>query len=110
MSYSAVDHSTMWPTQNTIAVHLQLAYSTDLGENWTDAGAVNQFSDVNISGLAPSLNAGTGVHEVSTLVYDPGAVANEKWKLMWHTFLKINGAPRFEHSWISLKMQPAGAT
>lgn len=104
MSYSAVNNSTMWPTQNTIAVNIRLAYSQDSGITWTDAGAVNQFNDVNISILTAPNNAGTWVHEVSTLIYDPGAATNQKWKLMFQSFLKINGSPRFEHSWISMKM------
>lgn len=102
MSYSAVDNSVMWPTQNPISVHIRLAYSADNGETWIDAGAVNHFEDVNLSFLSPPLNAGTWVHETSTIVYDPGAAANQRWKLMWHTVLKINGDLRFEHTWMAL--------
>ncbi len=103
MSYSAVNASAMWPAQNKVAPHTRLASSTDGGETWTDAGAVNAISDVELPLTAP-YNAGTWMNEVSTLAYDPGAPTNERWKLVWHTFMKINGAPRFEHSWVAVKM------
>jgi hypothetical protein len=103
MSYSAVNASVMWPTQNKIAPHTRLASSSDGGETWTDAGPVNQISDVTLP-LSPPFNAGTWMNEVSSLTYDPGAATNERWKLTWQTFIKINGEARFEHSWIALKM------
>ncbi len=114
MSYSAVNPSLMFPSQNKISPHTRLAYSINDGEDWTDIGPVNQVSDVNLP-LAPPNNSGTWMNEVSTLAYESGAPANERWKLMWHTFIKINGAPYFQHAWISIKMAAtpealAGAT
>ncbi|MBN8541240.1 MAG: exo-alpha-sialidase [Deltaproteobacteria bacterium] len=103
MSYSTVDNSVLWPTQNPISVHIRLASSSDNGETWVDAGAVNQFKDVDLSFLPPPLNAGTWVHETSSLIFDPAAAANQKWKLIWQTVLKINGTLYFEHSWLSYK-------
>ena len=103
MSYSAVNKSGQFSTINTIAPHTRLAFSIDNGETWTDAGAVNQISDVALP-LAPPNNAGTWVNEVSTLMYDPSAPSAQRWKLMWNTFLKIGGVGRFEHSWLAIKM------
>lgn len=103
MSYSAVNKSALFPTQNNISPHTRLAFSTDAGDSWTDIGAVNAISDVTLPLAAPN-HAGTWMNEVSTLIYDPGANSGERWKLMWQTFLKINGVPHFEHSWIAVKM------
>ena len=105
MSYSAVEASIAYPTQNKISPNTRLAYSIDNGENWTDIGGANVITDVDLRPLLlPPNNAGTWMNEVSSLVYDPGAVPTERWKLMWQTFMKINGAPRYEHSWIAIKM------
>jgi len=54
--------------------------------------------------LTPPLDAGTWTNEVSQLIYDPGANSTERWKLMWHHYLVINGERHFEHGWIGLKM------
>jgi hypothetical protein len=103
MSYSAINPSVMWPTQNFDTVSTRLAYSDDQGATWTDSGStVNDVLDVTLALPAP-LNAGTWHNEVSSLVYDPGASVNERWKLLWHHYLLINGDRRFEHGWISLK-------
>ena len=103
MSYSAVEPSVLFPIANKISPHTRLAYSSDSGETWVDIGAVNVIRDV-ILPLAPPNDMGTWMNEVSTLVYDPGAPSGERWKLMWQTFMKINGASHFEHSWIAIKM------
>ena len=104
MSYSAVDASVSWPTQNFDSVATRLAYSDDNGRTWTEsATVVSNFLDVNIP-LAPPNNAGTWVNEVSQLIYDPGAVATERWKILWHHYLLVNASRRFEHGWISMKM------
>lgn len=103
MTYSHVLTSTMWPSQNGLVVATRLGFSNDNGESWTDAGEVNSFLDVVIP-LAPPLNAGTWVNEVSSLVYDAGATPTERWKLIWHHYLTINSDRRFEHGWIGLKM------
>lgn len=104
MSYSAVNASTMWPSQNYDVVSTRLAYSTDLGLTWVDSGsAINSPVDVTLA-LAAPFNAGTWHNEVSSLVYDGGAPASQRWKLMWHHYLLINGARHFEHGWLALKM------
>lgn len=107
MSYSAVDPSVSWPTQNFDVVSTRLAYSDDNGGTWTDTGSViNDFLDVTLP-LAPPNDAGTWTNEVSQLIYDPGAIASEKWKLLWHHYLNINNSRRFEHGWIAMKMASA---
>ena len=103
MSYSAVENSLLWPTQNRHSVTSRLAFSEDGGLTWTDSGSiVNNFSDVILSAGAPN-NAGTWHNEVSDLIYDPGAVAGERWKLFWHHYLLIDGSRKFEHGWIGYK-------
>ncbi|MBU1425850.1 MAG: glycoside hydrolase [Gammaproteobacteria bacterium] len=104
MSYSAVDPSALWPTQNIIVVATRLAYSDDNGKTWTDSGAIiSDYLDVTIPLAAPD-NAGTWVNEVSQLVYDPGATPNERWKILWHHYLLINNVRHFEHGWLGMKM------
>ena len=104
MSYSAVDPSVSWPTQNVDGVAIRLAYSDDNGKTWNDSGTVvSNFLDVNLP-LAPPNNAGTWVNEVSQIIYDSGAIAKERWKLLWHHYLIINGYRHFEHGWIAMKM------
>jgi hypothetical protein len=104
MSYSAVDPSIAWPTQNSDSIATRLAYSDDNGASWTESGAiVNNFQDVTLA-LAPPNDAGTWVSEVSQIVYDPGAAVAERWKILWHHYLIVNGGRHFEHGWIALKM------
>ncbi len=104
MSYSAVDPSVSWPAQNYDVVATRLAYSDDNGGTWNDSGfAVNDFLDVTLPLAAPN-DAGTWVNEVSQLIHDPGAVATERWKLLWHHYLLIDGSRRFEHGWIAMKV------
>jgi hypothetical protein len=108
MSYSEVRDSVMWPGQNTV-VQTRLAWSDDAGANWSDAGIqVNLAQDV-ILPLAPPNNAGSWIHEVPTIVFDPGAPANERWKIVWHRYLQVNGVQHFEHGWIAMKTASAPA-
>jgi hypothetical protein len=108
MSYSNVMASTIWADQNVDVVATRLAYSNDDGQSWIDSGSINNSLDVTIP-LAAPLNAGTWVNEVSSLVYDQGAILSERWKLLWHHYLIVNGDRRFEHGWIGLKMAPTPA-
>lgn len=103
MSYSAVEPSLSWPAQNIDVVATRLAYSDNSGMTWTDSGAiVSDFLDVTIPLAAPN-DAGTWVNEVSQLIYDPGALATERWKILWHHYLTVNGNRLFEHGWIAMK-------
>lgn len=109
MSYSTVDPSLIWSALDVDAVATRLAYSDDNGKTWTDSGTiVSNFLDVTLP-LASPLDAGTWVNEVSQLIYDPNAVAAERWKILWHHYLVLNRLPiderrRFEHGWIAMKM------
>jgi hypothetical protein len=104
MSYSSADPSAMWPANvNVIATHL--AYSDDHGNTWTSSSSgelINDYSDVTLPPSAPN-NAGTWVNEVSQLIYDPGAIPAERWKILWHHYLLINNVRHFEHGWIGMK-------
>jgi hypothetical protein len=103
MSYSALNPSPLWPTQNTRALSTRIAFSNDHGATFADSGiVVNQINDVTLPLAAPN-NAGTWMQEVSSLVYDSSAGASEKWRLFAHHYLMINGTPHQEHSWISFK-------
>jgi hypothetical protein len=107
MSYSAVDPSVMWPTQNINVVATHLAYSDDNGKTWTVSSSgelISNFSDVALPSPSPPYDAGTWINEVSQLTYDPGAIAAERWKILWHHYLIINNARRFMHGWIAMKM------
>jgi len=104
MSYSAADSSAMWPA-NAIVVATHLAYSDDHGTTWTSSSSgelINNFSDVTLPAASPD-DAGTWVNEVSQLIYDPGAGANERWKILWHHYLLINNVRHFENGWIGMK-------
>ena len=104
MSYSAVDPSAKWPANvNVVATHL--AYSGDNGNTWNASSSgelINDVSDVTLPAVAPN-DAGTWISEVSQLVYDPGATAAERWKILWHHYLLVNNVRHFEHGWIAMK-------
>ena len=104
MSYSAVDPSVLWPANvNVVATHL--AYSDDNGKTWTASSngeLINNYLDVTLPSASPD-DAGTWVNEVSQLIYDPGANATERWKILWHHYLLINNVRHFEHGWIAMK-------
>ncbi|OLS12236.1 MAG: hypothetical protein RBG13Loki_4149 [Promethearchaeota archaeon CR_4] len=106
MSCSAVNDSIFWSGRNTW-IYTRLAYSDTNGSEWTDAGImVNSAVDVTLSLPAP-YDAGTLVHEVSTLVndqYDPDPQG--RWKMIWHQYLLVNGIRAFDHGWISIKTAP----
>ena len=102
MSYSEVKKSTLWPEQNFHVVSTKLAVSNNQGEDWLEVAALNPAQDVTVQ-LAAPLDAGTWVSEVSSLVYDKGASTQEKWKLIWHHYLQINGDRKFEHGWFGYK-------
>jgi hypothetical protein len=105
MAYSEVLPSPMWPTQNVHVVHTRIARSDDEGATFTDVGVdATTFRDVDLAPLlAPPLNAGTWIAEVSSLVWDQGAPAAERWRLAFMHYLQINGVRHFEHGWLGLK-------
>ncbi len=95
----------MWPAQNVDVVATRLAYSDDNGKTWTgsSSGAViSNYLDVSLPLASPN-DAGTWINEVPQLLYDPGAISAERWKIIWHHYLIINGDRRFEHGWVAMK-------
>jgi hypothetical protein len=103
MAYSEVLPSPMWPAANPRAVRTRLARTDDQGASFVDVAAnLTSFLDVTLP-LAPPNDAGTWVAEVSSLVWDEGALPAERWKVAFHHYLTINGARRFEHGWVGLK-------
>ncbi len=103
MSYSALNPSLTWPSQNVRAISTRVAYSDDHGLTFTDSGLVlNRIDDVTLPLAAPN-NAGTWLQEVSSIAFDATASSGERWRLFSHHYLMINGIPRQEHSWISFK-------
>jgi hypothetical protein len=108
MSYSEVEDSQMWPDQN-VAVQTRLAWSDDAGDTWTDTGSlINPAEDLALP-LDPPNNAGTWEQEVPALIHDPGAPADERWKLIWMRYLQINHSPAYMHGWLALKTAPGPA-
>lgn len=105
MSYSEVTDSVLWAGQNAW-IRTRLASSDDAGATWTDAGlVVNPAEDVTLP-FAPPNDAGTWESEVSSITSDPMAPSNERWKLVWHHYLTVNGVRHFEHGWIALRTAP----
>ncbi len=103
MSYSEVLPSPMWSTQNAHAVRTRLARTDDQGATFVDVVAnPTSFLDVTLP-LAPPNNAGTWVAEVSSLAWDEGAAAPERWRIVFHRYLLVNGNRMFEHGWIGMK-------
>lgn len=119
MSYSYVDPSIYFNTDQHTGVGIRLAYSDDNGASWTDASVVvSEFRDQTVGPLPsvnPALNIpassnGTWQSEMSSLVYDPNAPVNERWKLVWIQYLKANGVSYWvDYSWVAMKMAPTPA-
>jgi len=114
MSYSSVESSVFFATNQHIGVGIRLAFSDDKGVTWTDTGIdVVTFSDTTVGPLPsvdtmlniPAASEGTWQSETSSVVYDPGAPANERWKIIWHQYLIANGISYFvDYSWLAMKM------
>ncbi len=99
MSYSAVNPSPRWPGRNTRTISTRLAYSDDAGATWTDGGSrINDVNDVAIGS-----QAGTWVNEVSSIVFDPFAPTEGRWKLFWHHYLQVEGKGQLQNGWIGFK-------
>ena len=105
MSYSAVDPSPLWPRLTSRAVSTRIAFSDDRGVRWTDAGAVNPVHEVERGS-----ERRTWQNEVSSLVHDPFAPPEERWKLFWHHYPATGEDRQFQHGWIAYKRaaSPAG--
>jgi hypothetical protein len=80
-----------------------LAYSDDSGATWRDnLLRVNDISEKESQGKAVTWN-----NEVSSLVYDPDAPIEARWRLFWHHYALIDGDGRFQHGWIAYKAAAA---
>ena len=118
MSYSSVDTSDYSPytTPDVIywQVSIRLAYSDDNGSTWQDAGfvaspavetLVGPLTEGHPTADIPANSLGIWQSETSSLVYNPSAPFNERWKLIWHQYLNANLTSYFaDYSWIALKM------
>ncbi len=112
MSYSSVDTSPNYSSQVYWAVSIRLAYSDDNGVSWQDAGeiapAVERTDFGPMASTTPSIPAnssGFWQNETSSLVYEPGALAGEEWKLIWFQYLHADQSSLFgDYSWIAMKM------
>lgn len=114
MSYSSVDRSAYYLPTVFWRVSIRLAYSDDNGENWQDAGVIVGPNDERRLGpLTEShptesilINSkGIWQSETSSLIYDPSAPLNERWKLVWHQYLHADGTPFYaDYGWIAMKM------
>jgi hypothetical protein len=99
MSYSAVDPSPRFP-QNTRTVTTRLAHSEDGGSTWTDLGfPVNRLKEVQLG----ESSGGSWSNEVSSLIFDPAAPPQARWKLFWHHYLGVGTAGQFQNGWIAYK-------
>ena len=113
MSYSAVDSSIFYSTDVYWTVSIRLAYSDDNGGTWADAGiAAAPYTErvvgpMTVTDPLPAIggtSAGTWQSETSSLIYDPGAPAKERWKLIWFQYLNANLVSYFlDYSWIAMK-------
>ncbi len=106
MSYSTIDpgaHHT-W-LGNEVAVATHLAYSNDAGLTWRDLGrtAIAAYG-VDASLGWPAEIHGIWMSEVSRLVYDPGALPAERWKLISLRYPEVGSARRFEFAWFAYKV------
>ena len=114
MSYSSVETSSFYPPTQYWAVSIRLAFSDDNGGNWQDAGVQlaarveTKLGPLPVNPASPAIAAnsdGIWQSETSTLRYDPGAPAGERWKLLWFQYLNANRHSYFaDYNWIALKM------
>jgi hypothetical protein len=104
MSYSAVDPSPLWPRLTARAVSTRIAFSDDRGVRWTDVGAVNPVHEVERGS-----ERRTWQNEVSSLLFDPFAPPEERWKLFWHHYPASGEDRQFQHGWIAYKRAPSPA-
>lgn len=113
MSYSTVETSTFYASTLYWAVSVRLAFSTDNGASWQDAGVVvapkvealvGPMTEAHPGGSIPAGSQGIWQSETSSLVYDPSAPAAERWKLVWAQYLNANLTSFFaDHGWIAMK-------
>lgn len=114
MSYSSVSTSSYYDPSVYWGVAIRLAFSDDDGATWTDAGItvatnveviVGPLTEANPDADIPANSQGIWQSETSSLIYDPSAPANERWKLVWHQYLNANLTSFFvDYGWIAMRM------
>ncbi|MCD6499989.1 MAG: hypothetical protein J7M25_16970 [Deltaproteobacteria bacterium] len=105
MAYSTVDGP---PGNGKVSTHL--SYSDDHGLTWCGGFVVNQSNDVATEDL-PAGVTGSSAHwnnETATLVREPGASADKRWRLVWHRYLVVadgdadpSNDRRFMYGWLA---------
>jgi hypothetical protein len=113
MSYSAVDVSQFYVPSVYWAVSTRLAFSDDSGATWQDAGVVvSPFGEHSVGPLTvtspvppiPASSDGIWQSETSTLIYDLGAPAAERWKVFYMQYLHAAGFSHFlDYNWIAMR-------
>lgn len=113
MSYSSVDSSIYYPRSVYWGVSVRLAYSDDNGTSWQDADVVvgpkqemllGPLPESDPAATIPINSKGTWQSETSSLIYDPSAPIEARWKLIWFQYLHANSVSYFaDYSWIALK-------
>ncbi|MEZ4461632.1 MAG: sialidase family protein [bacterium] len=89
------------------AVSTHLAYSDDRGQTWCDFGVVNASQPEPNPPAAFAGRAAKWHHETSSIVYDPAADAQARWRLVWMQYLHIEDDDpatedrHFEYGWIA---------
>ncbi len=102
MSYSAVTSGAPPDRVNT-----HLARSDDKGATWRFVAEINvAVNDTITIGGAPT--AGVWLHEVSTIVCDPGDPdPQRRWKLYWHEYFAAGNDRKFvTHGWVAVRYAP----
>lgn len=114
MSYSSEEMSIFYASSLYWTVSTRLAFSSDNGASWQDAGVavapaveslVGPMTEAHPTGSIPAGSQGIWQSETSSLIYDPSALAAERWKLIWHQYLNANLTSFFaDYGWIAMKM------
>jgi len=104
LTYSAIDPAgaDQWLGKFNRAVSSRLAFSED-GINWQDTASISPATAETLDVSGSSQRAIWG-SETSSIVYDRSAPEKERWKVIWHRFLTVEGLPRFDFGWLSIKV------
>ena len=102
-------------------VSTHLAYSDDGGACWSYAAIINASEVVQPAKYPLAFAKASAVywqHEVPSIVFDPYAPQNERWRILWHRYLHVddnipgNEDRKFTYGWIGTKTaaDPRGLT
>lgn len=93
-------------------VSTHLAFSDDGGASWKYSNLINESVALEAEELPAEFTDPVSAHwnhEVPSLAYDPGAPADERWRMIWHRYLHVDdGSPgnedrRFSYGWIATR-------